>query len=202
MSSGSDQSGALARVYAAAIYELAEASGDTEVLRHELDDVAALLERDANLSSFVGNPTVKAQLRTDLIEKVFRGKLSDLGVDALHVINRKDRMTIVGEIADAYSKIDDEKNGRIEARVTTAIPLSETLRDDLSGVLSKRMGKEVRVSARVDETIGGGMVVQIDDSKYDMSVRHRLTGFKSNIAARLAREVQTGRSFVQGTAAE
>jgi len=57
---------------------------------------------------------------------------------------------------------------------TTAVDLTEREKERLASDLSTRLGQEVRLTARVDPRILGGLVVQTGDRIIDASLASRL----------------------------
>jgi F-type H+-transporting ATPase subunit delta len=63
--------------------------------------------------------------------------------------------------------------------VTTAAPLSDDQRRRIADVLRERTGREVAVTERVDDSLLGGLVVEIGDELIDGSVSWRLKRLRS-----------------------
>jgi F-type H+-transporting ATPase subunit delta len=85
-------------------------------------------------------------------------------------------------IRDEYEQLADEAAGRIRATVTAAVELSSDERERLSRQLSKRLGKEVRVTATVDRRIIGGLKLQYGDHLVDASLATRLQQLRRRLA--------------------
>lgn len=200
MSSGSDREAGIARIYATAMLNLSKASGQPDVLRQELAKVAELLDGQPEFEAFLSNPTVGAEARQRMIEKVFRGRFSDVLVDSLQVLNRKDRLSLIRSIADAYRFQQDELMKRIEVHVRTAVPISEALRIKLRAKVSAKTGKQAELLETVDETLIGGLIVQIHDEKYDNSLLRKLLVVGRNLLDRASREIYSGRTYTAGHA--
>jgi F-type H+-transporting ATPase subunit delta len=80
----------------------------------------------------------------------------------------------IDEIAEQFEALADDAAGRVRATVTTAIPLSEADREALGKDLSRGLKKEVRLEARVDPAILGGLILEVGDRLTDASVAARL----------------------------
>lgn len=195
-----DKAMALARVYSDAILALAEQSGQAESLRDELDDLAKLVERDSAFAEFLSSPMIATEARMRTIDKLFRGKLSDLLVNSLQVMNRKDRMGLLPALALSYRAALDAAKNVAEVRVSTAVPLTDALRGELQEVTAKISGKKTTLVESVDPSLIGGMIVHIGDRKYDTSVRARLRSVSRKLMERASREIQQGRTCVEGAA--
>lgn len=199
MSSVNEQEIALAKVYGKAMLELASNDGDAGALGEELNDLADYIDRNEDFESYLSSPTIDPDKRELLIEKLFRGKYSDLCVDSLQILNRKERLGLIRSVAYAFKLLHEEKQGLVEVHVTTASPLNTELRSKLQPVLKKHTGKEIELIETVDESLIGGMVVRIGDEKFDMSVTTKLNSIHHNLMERASRESHSGKSFVEGT---
>lgn len=189
----SDKGFAIARVYANAMLQLAESQGDVDVLFEELRNFAECVEHDADLRDFVSSPIVDVEARRKMLENVFRGKRTDLFVDGLQVMNRKGRLGLISAVAEAYRLERDKLRNRTEVRVKSASPLTDELRIKLKEAASQRTGCDVDLVEEVDESLIGGLVLQIGDEKLDASVSTRLKRLGELLSDRASREIHSGR---------
>ena len=196
MPGGSDQETALARVYAAAMLQLAESLGEADWLLEELTDFAARLEVDPELDTFLTSPTIDAAARRTAFEKLLRGKYSDLFVDSLQVINRKGRLGLIRGLARTYHLLLEELRGRVEVHVRTAAPLTDRHRAELKEVAAKQTGKQPDLVETVDESLIGGLIMQIGDQRFDTSVATRLKRLAGALLDRASREIHSGRTYL------
>ncbi len=192
----SNQELALARVYATAMLQLAESMGETDALLEELRDFAGRVEKDADLRGFLSSPVVDAKTRQKTLEKLLRGRRSDLFVDAMQVLNRKGRLNLIEAVSELYYLELEELRGRLEVHVRTAAPLTRQLREKLREMAKAQAGKEVDLVESVDESLIGGLVVQIGDRKLDASVATRVKRLSAALLDRASREIHGGTSFV------
>jgi F-type H+-transporting ATPase subunit delta len=188
------------RVYARAILDLAAAGGGEDDLLGELDDLARLIAGDGELATFFATPLVEEQARSEAIETIFRGRASDLLADALQVINRKGRLALLPAIADAYRGELRRLRGRVDARVTTAVPLSQAQRESLQAALARFSGKAADLVEKVDPGILGGLVVEVGGEKIDSSLSNQLHDAGVMLAGRAAQELHRGGSLADAAA--
>lgn len=199
MASFSDKSMAVASVYADAMLELADRRGEAEALRDELDEIARLAEIDRRFAAFLANPLIDEDRRAESLERMFRGKASDLAVDSLQVINRKGRIGLVPMIAAAYAARHDARRGVVEVQVASAVPLDGGQRERLRAAVRAATGSEPRLVERVDPELLGGLVVRIGDRKADSSIATRLRTLSEALLARASREILRGTHVEYGT---
>ncbi len=200
MSSADTTNDPVARVYAEAMLELAEADGQAESLLDELNGFSQLLAADPVLAQFITAADVDASRRTALLERAVRGRASDLLVNALQVINRKGRLGHLPAIIEAYRLALEVLRAQVDVEVTTAVPLTDELRTALKGVASRYAGRDAQLIERVDESLLGGLTLQVGDTKLDSSLASHLQRIRATLEQRGARALHgDGESaFVEG----
>ena len=193
MAKADDKQMSVAHVYARAIHDLAKARGDADHVAEEIEELAGYLERDEDFASFLASPLIEPKDRAKTLEKLLRGKASDLLVDSLQVINRKERLGLLAAIAEAYHLQHQEHLGRVDVHVRSAVALGDQLRQRLITVLGKHSGKEPVLIEEVDESLIGGMVLRVDDEKIDGSVVHEIDRLRKALRERSEMEIYRSR---------
>ncbi|HEX6898891.1 MAG TPA: ATP synthase F1 subunit delta [Thermoanaerobaculia bacterium] len=196
MANVDDRDVAHGRVYAEAMFDLAEESGQGDSLLAELQDVVALADNDPRLGHFFGSPFVDEDVRARVIETLFRGKGSDLLVDSLQVINRNGRLAMLRAITEAYRLAHRASRGQVDVVVRTALPLTESQRARLVEVLTAVIKTQPVLSERVEPSLLGGIVVEVAGWKYDASVANRLQGLSEALHTRASEEILRGTAYV------
>jgi F-type H+-transporting ATPase subunit delta len=188
---------AVAHAYASAMFDVAEAAGQADLLLHELADLAAYLQAHEDFRRFVTQPAIDAQTRRHVFEKLLRGKYSDILVDSLQVLNRRE---LLPQIADAYYHLHEAARGRIEVLVTTPVPLDDRLRERVTRLAGGYTGRQVDLVERMDESLIAGLVLQIGDRKFDASVQRRLERLHEVLLERASKELHAGKKYAEGAA--
>jgi len=193
---------AVAAIYATSLHDLADREGAADRVLSDLDEIGALLDADGQLESVLASPLVDENQRSSMIEKAFRGKAEELVVNTLQVMNQKGRLGLVRALIVAYRQERDRREHRVEAIVATAVPLTDANRSRLEASLLKVAGegvRSVRLIEEVDESMLGGLIVQIGDRKLDYSVARDVAQFGEALDDRCSRELLSGKSyFVEG----
>lgn len=199
MAGGQEEQAGLARIWSASIAGLAVDAGRDDELADELEGVVALLDASPDVEALLESPVIDDEAKRALIEKAFRGRASDLLVDALQVLRRKDRLGLVRAVARAYRAEWLRRRRRVEVQVVSAVPLDDAMRDELRAAASRRTGMEARLVERVDPALLGGLVVSFDDERFDDSVAHELQRIEENLMARASHELHTGKTYFEET---
>jgi len=196
MASAEDQQGGVAAVYAQALLALAEERGVADDVRDELTGLAELAAQDGDFKTFLASPLIEPEVRTRTFEKLLRGRASDVLVDGLQVINRKRRLDLLPEIANAYRQAHRALRGLVEVFVTTAVPLDDALRARLREAAGRFAGKTAELVESVDPALLGGIVVRVGDERIDTSLKTRLRDLSGTLLRRASQEVQNGSRYV------
>ena len=184
---------AIARVYSRAMFDLAESEGNTEALLEELQDLMNLLEERDDLRTFMSSPMVDEGEREKVLEKLFRGRASEILVNSLQVLNHKGRLALLPTIVETLRETHQEHHGHIDVQVTSAVALTDALRGELVAVATKLAGRQAVLVETVDESLIGGMVIRIGDRKIDTSVATELRKLRHVLDERSALEIHRSR---------
>lgn len=197
MSTTDDSVIAIADSYARALLDLTEQQGVSDAVLDELTAFKDAIEADDALADFMSSAVIDEQARTKTLERAFRGKMNDLLLNALLVMNAKGRSSIVSAMCDRYRRALSLGRGQVEVQVATATPLNKKQRASLTEVLAQITGQKPVLTETVDESMLGGLVVQIGDKKLDGSVANRIKGLRRALAERASREIHAGKQYVE-----
>jgi F-type H+-transporting ATPase subunit delta len=186
----------IGHLYAASILDLAEEARQGEAIAEELAELVRAIDASADFARFLGSPLIDVKLRAELLEGNLRGQASDLLVDSLLVINRKGRLSLLPAIAEAYRRELRRRRGLIDARVTTAVPLSPALKAKLTESLRRFSGREPLLVEKVDPRLLGGTVVEIGGQKIDTSIASQLRELSHTLLDRASSEILSGKSYL------
>ncbi len=189
-----DKAMAIARVYARAMLELApeDARGS---LCDELFALVSIVRNQAEFADFLASPMVDQEARRTVIDRALKGKISDLLLDSLQVMNRKSRLPLLPAVAQAYRQEYDHARGVVAVRVLSAVQLDEAQRRALVSKLEKLTGKTPAIEAIVDPSIVGGIIVQIGDKLLDGSVARQLEVAGRRLQERASKEIRSNKSY-------
>ena len=168
----------VAKVYAQSLLELALASGgDTPAeVGAELDALCEAARADAGFREFLASPMLDRAEREASLERILKGKASDLLLRFVLVLNRKGRLGNLLEIGDAFDQLLQERFGKIEVDVFTV--QGGQLPDEVTAAVKARVksafGKEAVLHSYRDAAMIGGIKLRIGDQLIDGSVATRL----------------------------
>ncbi len=175
---------ALATNYAQSLFDLASAKGGqsaVEEVSAELEAVLALAREDRQIGEFFASRVISAEKKAPVLERVLKGRVSDLTYRFIAILNGNGRLARLPSIAEAYDGLVQNAFGRIEVDVHTAAPLDEQGRASLTERLRAVLKREPVLHAYVDESMIGGVRLQIGDQLIDGSVATRLRRLRDQL---------------------
>ncbi len=167
------RSGAVAGLYARSLYELAEAAGGrakVTQIADELEQVCEVSRSDRAFAEFLVSPIVDRDRRGESLRRIFDGRVTDLLLRFMLVLNARGRLGHLEPIGEAYDRIVNEAFGRIEVDVYTPAPLDASGLESLKKRVGAALGKEPVFYARVDPAMIGGLRLRVGDQLIDGSV--------------------------------
>jgi F-type H+-transporting ATPase subunit delta len=102
----------------------------------------------------------------------------------LQLLADRDRLHLVGEIADLYDERVMKLHRVVRAEVVTAAPLDAGMRASLSRALGQATHAEVRLTERVDPDIIGGVTATVGTVVFDGSVATHLERLRQRLHQR------------------
>jgi F-type H+-transporting ATPase subunit delta len=165
----------LARRYASALLELADAEKAVDRVDEDLQRLARLVEESDDLGRLVRSPVISRndQMRAiaAVAEKTGAGELVRRFVG---VVAANRRLFALPEMIRAFRGLLAARRGEVTAEVTSARPLAPERSAALAESLRRALGAKVAVEATVDPALLGGLVVKVGSRMIDASLSRRL----------------------------
>ncbi|MGH7540911.1 MAG: ATP synthase F1 subunit delta [Gemmatimonadota bacterium] len=169
---------AVARNYAATLFELAAREGGEEAWGERIVDVARLYADDGAVRRFLDAPSVAPTEKKEALRAALEGRVPSLFLRFLFVVLDRRRHRALPAIAAAYRDRLDERAGRLRASVALPFEPDASLREEIVGSLSRRFERDVVAEFRHEPGVIGGMIVRAGDRLIDGSVRRGLERLK------------------------
>jgi F-type H+-transporting ATPase subunit delta len=164
-----------ARRYAKALASLATRDGTVAETAEELRAHRDLFHADANLRSMLRNPSVAHDVKSRVVTAILdRTQPSPLVRNFLLLLLKNDRLQDLDVIETRYERLADEYLGRITAQVITAVELEDEQYASIEQKVAAATQKTVKLEKQIDPSILGGVVVKIDHTVLDGSLRGRM----------------------------
>jgi F-type H+-transporting ATPase subunit delta len=173
----------VARRYASALADVIIARTEQAEVREELGAWERMILSNPPLLEAFTNPTVpyeqKARVLNDLIA---RTRIRPTTANFLRILLKNQRLAELPQVNAKLDQVIDERSGVISAQVTSARPVSDSIKRALEEKLTEITGKRIRLSFGTDESLLGGIVTRIGSTIYDGSVRNQLKRLGEELA--------------------
>ncbi|HEX8783120.1 MAG TPA: F0F1 ATP synthase subunit delta [Steroidobacteraceae bacterium] len=163
----------IARPYARAAFEEARQNGGLAPWSQALQ-AAALVVKDPRLARLLDNPRVTAEKLAQLVDEIAAVPLGERGANFVRMLADNHRLGYLPEIAELFDTLKDDAEGMVDVTVTSAAPLDEAQRGQISAALERRLRRKVRLHCETDPALIGGAVLRAGDLVIDGSLRTRL----------------------------
>jgi F-type H+-transporting ATPase subunit delta len=168
--------------YARALLDVLRKESTAEQGAHDLGKVAALVQQFPDLQRALTNPAIPAARKRGLVAELLpKLSLSAPVGKLLLMLAERDRLVLLPELTAVYQEMLEELQQVVRAEVTTAEPIAPERLSALQQRLAGATGRTVRVTAKVDPAIIGGMKAQIGSTIYDGSIATQLETFRQKL---------------------
>jgi F-type H+-transporting ATPase subunit delta len=172
----------IARRYATALADAVIGTGETETVRHDLEQCTRLFEGSDDLQNVFTNPAIthanKEKVLEGLLAKVRPAKAVS---NFLKVLLQNGRLAELSEISDRFEAVLSERSGVVSAEITSARELPADERAEFEKNLERITGKKVNIAFAIDKDIIGGVVTRIGSTVFDGSVKTKLENLKEQL---------------------
>ena len=126
--------------------------------------------------------TLKENRELQIFESIFNGALRDTTYQFLDVLLRKKREPSLDTICEEFFKLYNTAHNIRPVTITTAQPLSDTLKSKIVAMLTEQTHATVALQEVVDPEILGGFVIQMDDYYLDSSVLSKINKLRQEFS--------------------
>lgn len=168
----------LSKEYAAALFALALEGKAEDAIMQSLDRVKAAFDETPEYVELLASPGIASGERLAAIEGAFGGLLHEHVVSFIGLLCEKGRIRLFADCVEAYRQLLHMKQSVSTAHVRSAVRLTEAERGALTRKLEQISGNTVTLICSEDPSLIGGVIVEMNGTVMDGSLRHRLREVK------------------------
>jgi F-type H+-transporting ATPase subunit delta len=172
----------LARPYAEAVFRLADAGGTLAAWSDTLRILAQAAAHPDMQECLAKYDLTGAQLQ-ELFLPLCPVGLSAEAKNFVQLLIEYDRLTLLPEIFEQFETLKNEREGVVDAQITTAFALEGAQLVGLVTDLEKRFKRKINPQVRIDHDLIGGVRVVVGDEVIDGSVRGKLNAMAAGLLA-------------------
>ena len=178
----------LAGRYALAIFDLAQEEKAVDAVAADFAMLKQLMAESPELTRLIRAPVFSREEQAAGMNGVMhRMEASALTRRFILLLASKRRLFALSDIIRAYDGLVAKLRGEVSAEVTSARPLSDQEVGDLKAILKSKLSREIRLDAKVDASLLGGLVVKVGSRMIDSSIRTKLNGMRIAMRGQLGK---------------
>ena len=161
--------------YSLALYELSNESNVTSQIEEQSLSVLKLLEQSQDFSNLIKDPTTSQDDLLKVVNTISENyKFDQLLKNFLSFLIQKRRFFFVERILKSFIEICSEKRGELKAELRSAKQLSNEEIKQITEELTKNFSSKIKLNYKHDESLIGGLVVQVGSTMVDTSIKSKL----------------------------
>ena len=175
MSKNKGFSGTSANRYSLALYELANESDSLLKIEENSNALLKLISSSRDFNNLIKDPTISRDILNQVIKKISDNfRLEILFKNFLSFLVTKRRFFYIKQILRSFNEICSEKRGELKAEIKTAKNLTQDEINNITKELSNNFKSEIKLNYTHDQSLIGGLVVQIGSTMIDTSIKKKL----------------------------
>lgn len=176
----------IAEPYADALLELAKAKNIVDKVTTDISDLLTLFSSVPELSNYLGNPVISSDKKKGLLKNILDSRINSETLKFLQFLVDRRRISYLEGIGDKFLELVWALEGIKVVKFQTVIPLSYKQEEELISKLKEFTGfKEIRLIKKIDRSILGGLILEVDSQVIDISLKGQLRQLSSNLESSL-----------------
>ena len=179
MSSNKSFSTETANRYALALFELANENSELDIVEKNIQDLLQIYNSSSDLKNFIKNPTQSQFNQLGVIQELSsKMNLSKVVNNFLSILVTKRRIFFLNNIFQNFLILVSKKRGELKASLVSSKNLSDDELQNLNKELSQTIGTSIKFDYKVDESLIGGLQMQIGSLMVDTSIKNKLRKYE------------------------
>ena len=166
--------------YATALFELSLENDNLDECFEQALVVRDILKTD-DCRRVMEHPHISGDEKRAFLHEAFSGGLNQNLNGFLHLLIAKNRESIMYSSLSEFIDMTDSFKGRAKAGVVSAVELDDNQVAALQSTLSRKMGKQVEMSLKVDPSLIGGLYIHADGCYINRTIKEQLIEMKKSI---------------------
>ena len=161
--------------YSLALYELANENNVLLQIEDQSSSLLNLISSSKDFSNFIKDPTNRQEDLLKVIENISNdNKFESLLKSFLSFLVIKRRFFYVEQILKNFIETCSQKRGELKAELKSAKKLSSDEISKITDELTKNFSSKIKLNYKHDESLIGGLVLQVGSTMVDTSIKNKL----------------------------
>ena len=166
------------KVYGEALFKLAVEENKLDVFYKDLENISKTMDSDKEINTILSHPKISTTDKKDLLKNLFGGNVDKDIMNFLNLAVDKKRERDINSIFKHFKEDYNQKMGIIEGIIYTTNELNKEEINELEDILSKKYDKKVKLENIIDESVIGGVKLDLSGTIIDNSISGALNDLK------------------------
>ena len=179
MSKNRTFSSEISQRYALALYDLSKEKNQTEELLSNMITFMKIFKSNKDLRNFVKNPTYSIESQKVVFDEILSlMNFNKLVKNFFSILIIKKRIFFLDQIIEEFLKLISIKRGEISGSLISSKEIDEKTILDIEREISTNIKRSIKLKSKIDESLIGGVVIQIGSLMIDTSIKNKLQKYK------------------------
>ena len=161
--------------YSLALFELSEENNLLSQIEDQSSSILNLIDQSEDFSNLIKDPTTSQEDLLKVINTISENnKFESLFKNFLSFLIQKRRFFFIERILKSFIEICSRKRGELKAELKSAKKLSNEEIAKITEELTKNFSSKIKLNYKHDESLIGGLVVQVESTMVDTSIKNKL----------------------------
>ena len=161
--------------YSLALFELSEENNLLSQIEDQSSSILNLIDQSEDFSNLIKDPTTSQEDLLKVINTISENnKFESLFKNFLSFLIQKRRFFFIERILKSFIEICSRKRGELKAELKSAKQLSNEEIAKITEELTKNFSSKIKLNYKHDESLIGGLVVQVGSTMVDTSIKNKL----------------------------
>ena len=161
--------------YSLALFELSEEKNILNQIEEQSLSILNLINQSRDFFTIIKDPTISQDDLSKVVNKLAENNgFDDLLKNFLNFLIQKRRFFFIERILKSFIEICSKKRGELIAELKSAKKLSSDEIKKITDELSTNFSSKIKLNYKHDESLIGGLVVQVGSTMVDTSIKNKL----------------------------
>jgi F-type H+-transporting ATPase subunit delta len=161
--------------YSLALYELASENKILSQIEDQSSSILSLISSSKDFSNLIKDPTNSQEDLLKILDNIsYDNKFENLLKNFLCFLITKRRFFYLEQILNSFIETCSKKRGELRAELKSAKELSTDEISKITDELTKNFSSKIKLNYKHDQSLIGGLVVQVGSTMVDSSIKNKL----------------------------
>jgi len=143
------------------------------------------------IKEVLDSPIIIPSKKTAIFHSFLGNNIEKITLSLVDLLIKNNRERFLPAVARVFRDETLNYRGITETHLTTAVPVNDKIRNEISELISSVFKTKVELKETVDKEIIGGFILKVNDNFIDGSIRNKLRKIRKELFIRSGKTTQT-----------